>query len=145
MKYLLVLKFLFSTAAHADEELLCLATTIFRESANQPKAGQVAVGSVTLNRVNSKLFPNTVCKVVRQRGQFSWFRGGSMWNYVDKQDKRFQKALVIASSLLTKHRMRVEYSNVGNALFFHAVYVAPNWKGVAVERVIGDHVFYRKL
>ena len=40
------------------EELYCLATNIYFESRNQPQIGRVAVGQVTMNRVNSPRFPN---------------------------------------------------------------------------------------
>lgn len=30
------------------------------------------VGNVILNRVESKLFPNSICKVIKQRGQFDF-------------------------------------------------------------------------
>ena len=60
---------LFSPQAAAKEldikeELYCLATNIYFESRNQPQVGRVAVGQVTMNRVNSPKFPNTVCEVV---------------------------------------------------------------------------------
>ena len=48
------------------EELYCLANNIYFESRNQPKLGQIAVGQVTMNRVNSPKFPNTVCGVVNR-------------------------------------------------------------------------------
>ena len=51
------------------EELYCLANNIYFESRNQPKLGRIAVGQVTMNRVNSKRFPNTVCEVVKQGGE----------------------------------------------------------------------------
>ena len=35
------------------EELYCLANNIYFESRNQPKLGRIAVGQVTMNRVNS--------------------------------------------------------------------------------------------
>ena len=68
-----------TAAADRFEELYCLANNIYFESRNQPKLGQIAVGQVTMNRVNSPKFPNTVCGVVKQGGekrnrcQFSWY------------------------------------------------------------------------
>ena len=62
---------LLSPKAVAEEldvrkELYCLATNIYFESRNQPQVGRVAVGQVTMNRMNSPKFPNTVCEVVKQ-------------------------------------------------------------------------------
>ncbi|MEG2138066.1 MAG: cell wall hydrolase, partial [Oscillospiraceae bacterium] len=47
-----------------------LARVIYHESGNQPLTGQIAVGNVLLNRVNSPIFPNTVKGVVFQPNQF---------------------------------------------------------------------------
>ena len=58
-----------ATAADRFEELYCLSKNIYFESRNQPTLGQIAVGQVTMNRVNSPRFPNTVCGVVRQGGE----------------------------------------------------------------------------
>jgi spore germination cell wall hydrolase CwlJ-like protein len=49
------------------KELRCLARNIFFESRGEPRAGKVAVGVVTLNRVEDPRFPNTVCGVVKQK------------------------------------------------------------------------------
>ena len=56
-------------AAH-QQELELLASIIFCEAGNQPYEGQVAVGAVVMNRVNSGLFPDSVEEVVYQSGQF---------------------------------------------------------------------------
>ena len=49
------------------KELLCLARNIFYESGGEPEAGKIAVGVVTLNRVEDPRFPKTVCEVVKQK------------------------------------------------------------------------------
>ena len=49
-----------ANSADRFEELYCLAKNIYFESRNQPTLGQIAVGQVTMNRVNSPKFPNTV-------------------------------------------------------------------------------------
>jgi spore germination cell wall hydrolase CwlJ-like protein len=49
------------------KELQCLARNIFFEAANEPLEGKVAVGIVTLNRVQDERFPKSVCGVVDQR------------------------------------------------------------------------------
>lgn len=49
------------------KELQCLARNIFFEAANEPEEGKVAVGIVTLNRVEHERYPKSVCAVVDQR------------------------------------------------------------------------------
>ena len=79
---------------HQQEEISCMADNIYFEARNQGTAGWSAVASVTLNRVQDKRFPNTVCEVVKQgptreswkqngefyplkhRCQFSWYCDG---------------------------------------------------------------------
>lgn len=49
------------------KELQCLARNIFFEAASEPEEGKVAVGLVTLNRVQDGRFASSVCGVVDQR------------------------------------------------------------------------------
>ena len=76
------------------DESFCLAQNVYFEARNQPLAGQMAVISVTVNRMNDKRFPNTICGVVyegphrpswkdetvmipvKHRCQFSWYCDG---------------------------------------------------------------------
>lgn len=56
-------------AQQAEKELL--ASLIFCEAGNQPYEGQVAVGAVVMNRINSSSYPDTMEEVIYQSGQFS--------------------------------------------------------------------------
>lgn len=56
-------------AQQAEKELL--ASLIFCEAGNQPYEGQVAVGAVVMNRINSASYPDTMEEVIYQSGQFS--------------------------------------------------------------------------
>ena len=51
-----------------DQELM--ASIIFCEAGNQSYVGQVAVGAVVMNRLNSDLYPDTLEEVIYQSGQF---------------------------------------------------------------------------
>ena len=59
-----------AAAAQAAEKEL-LASLIFCEAGNQPYEGQVAVGAVVMNRINSSSYPDTMEEVIYQSGQFS--------------------------------------------------------------------------
>jgi spore germination cell wall hydrolase CwlJ-like protein len=52
-----------------DKEIRCLAKNIYFEARNEPTLGQIAVAFVTLNRVDSNQFPDTICTVVEQKTQ----------------------------------------------------------------------------
>ena len=47
-----------------NAQVNCMAKNIFFEAAVESTAGKLAVAQVTLNRVNSTWYPNTVCEVV---------------------------------------------------------------------------------
>ena len=57
-----------AAAQTAAEEKELLAALIFCEAGNQPYEGQVAVGAVVMNRVNSGQFPDTITDVIYQSG-----------------------------------------------------------------------------
>ena len=56
-------------------EVRCLETAIHYEAKGESAAGKVAVGNVVLNRVAAANFPKSVCAVVKQKKQFSWYKG----------------------------------------------------------------------
>lgn len=53
-----------------DEDVRLLAAAIHGEGRGEPYEGQVAIGAVILNRVESPDFPNTIPGVIYQRGAF---------------------------------------------------------------------------
>lgn len=53
-----------------EDDLMLLASIIHGEARGEPYEGQVAVGAVVLNRVESPDFPDTVAEVIFQRGAF---------------------------------------------------------------------------
>ena len=59
-----------STAAVKLRELDCLTRNIYWEAASEPFEGKVGVAQVTLNRVESGQFANSVCGVVHQKNVF---------------------------------------------------------------------------
>jgi spore germination cell wall hydrolase CwlJ-like protein len=52
--------------------VLCLATALYYEARSESLEGQLLVAEVVYNRVESEEFPDTVCDVVTQPGQFPW-------------------------------------------------------------------------
>ncbi|MCC8122567.1 MAG: spore cortex-lytic enzyme [Oscillospiraceae bacterium] len=65
-----------STAQSSTVQLL--ARVISAEARGEPYNGQVAVGAVILNRVDSPIFPNTIAGVVYQPGAFSCMLDGQI-------------------------------------------------------------------
>ncbi len=132
------------------KQVFCLAKNIYFEARNEPVRGQVAVAQVTLNRVESGLYPNTICKVIydakKVNGkpilngcQFSWYCDGEP-DIIKYHSEAWYRSIKIAELV-----MRGQHPDVtGGALFYHADYVNPAWaKNKRLVRVIGRHLFYR--
>ena len=133
------------TAAEQTKQLECLTRNIYWEAASEPFEGKVAVAQVTLNRMQSGKFANSVCGVVHQKNvfyekvvcQFSWYCENNhkvkpvhkpMWRESEEVAK---KVLLEGFRLPSLH----------NALYYHADYVNPGWKHPKIEK-IGRHIFY---
>jgi N-acetylmuramoyl-L-alanine amidase len=128
-------------------ELLCLAKNIYFEARGEPTAGQYAVAEVTMNRLYSGRYADTLCGVVHQKNwdpirkryvaAFSWTElewpapGGEEW----------RRALTIAEAVYNRRESPVLDDR---AMFYHATYIMPDWaRGKRQVARIGGHVFYR--
>ena len=136
------------------EELECMSKNIYFEAGMESTAGKLAVAQVTMNRVNSERYPNTVCKVitqgkhykngfpVRDRCQFSWYcdgkhdepgTRGSMW----KESEEVAKYILTTPDLI---------DITDGATHYHADYISsPRWANPRRKTVeIDTHIFYNK-
>jgi spore germination cell wall hydrolase CwlJ-like protein len=133
------------TAAEQTRQLECLTRNIYWEAASEPFEGKVAVAQVTLNRMQSGKFANSVCGVVHQKNvfyekvvcQFSWYcENNHKVRPVHKPLWR-ESEEVAKKVLLEGFRL----PSLKNALYYHADYVNPGWKLPKIEQ-IGRHIFY---
>jgi hypothetical protein len=127
----------YSGADTPDDETDCLARAVYWESKGEPLAGQLAVAEVIINRSNSGRFASTVCGVVRQPGQFSFVRRGSI-PAAPRASRDWHIAVAIAQIAMQD----LADGSAPRALFFHARRVHPGWRLTRVATV-GNHVFYR--
>ena len=137
-----------------SEELECMSKNIYFEAAVESTAGKLAVAQVTMNRVNSERYPNTVCKVitqgkhykngfpVRDRCQFSCYcdgkhdepgTRGSMW----KESEEVAEYILTTPDLI---------DITDGATHYHADYISsPRWAEPRRKTVeIDTHIFYNK-
>lgn len=120
------------------EDLLLLAKAIYAESRGESFEGQVAVGAVILNRVQSPKFPNTIREVIFQKNrhlcQFTPVSDGTIHLTPDS------KAIEAAELALQG------YDPTSGALFFYNPHIASdNWiRSLPVMTQIGRHVFANK-
>ena len=118
-------------------EFDCLARNVYYEARGEPMVGQYAVAEVTMNRVASASFPNTVCTVVHARGAFSWTFSESL---KEPYGYEWWRAQSVARSVLGSHASPY----VGDALFYHATWVSPQWARTRPQvALIGGHIFYQ--
>jgi N-acetylmuramoyl-L-alanine amidase len=119
-----------------------LALNLYYEAASEPRIGKIAVGIVTLNRVNDPRYPKTVKDVVTEKQQFSWYN-----DKIVKQppnNVKWQECVEIAKMLLTKGVDNDILRILEGATHYHAVYVNPSWAKTKTKVVqIGQHIFYR--
>jgi spore germination cell wall hydrolase CwlJ-like protein len=127
----------------AKKQVDCLADNIYFEAAHEPEKGRVAVALVTLNRVQDPRYPKDICSVVKQRVnytcQFSWFceEGKRVSNsHAHREAKR------IALFVYANYDKITDVTH--GALFYHADYVNPKWRGLEKTIVIGRHIFYKE-
>ncbi|WP_379134508.1 spore cortex-lytic enzyme [Paenibacillus sp. sgz500958] len=60
-------------------EMDIMAKVIYSEARGEPYTGQVAVGAVVMNRIQSSLFPDNIRDVVFQPGAFTAIADGQYW------------------------------------------------------------------
>lgn len=122
----------------SDKDKTCLAKNIYYEAGVENNHGKYAVAQVTINRLNSKKWGNTICKVVYSKAQFSW----TLKKKLEKPSgKAWLDSQWIAHRVLNGERV----DNLKEAMYYHADYVAPNWKNSVVKiQQIGQHIFYTK-
>jgi len=117
--------------------MMCLAMNVYFEAQNQSIAGQVAVAQVTMNRVVSPDYPDTVCGVVNQHKQFSWYWDGK--SDVPQHEEAWQRAQMVAKGVLGGSG----HNDLKGVMHYHALYVKPYWaKEMQMVAKIGEHIFY---
>lgn len=136
----------FVSAADKMRQLECLTKNIYWEAASEPFEGKVAVGQVTVNRVESGKFAGDICGVVYERNvvyskaicQFSWvcenkhkIQPVNRQAYLESED--------VAKRVLFED---LRLPSLETALYYHADYVSPGWKKRPVAK-IGRHIFYK--
>lgn len=118
-----------SEVSFAEGDRYLLANLIYCEAGGESYDGQLAVGSVVINRVLSSMYPDSVTGVIYQKSQFSPAGSGRL-------------ALALTSNKATASCYRAAdeamagVTNVGTCLYFRTP--VPGLSGIN----IGGHVFY---
>ena len=121
------------------QDLFCMAKNIYHEAGSEPTLGKYAVAQVTINRMKSPMYKDTVCSVVFEPYQFSWANyHGRRWT--TPKGESWVEANRIARDVLENNK---RIHGMGSALFYHATYVRPYWASRKDKLIkIGLHIFY---
>ena len=100
-----------------------------RNTSEESMENRTMIAVVILNRVDSKKFPNTITKVLKQRGQFSVVSSGAYKRVV--RTKRSDRAVIEAVR-------RKKANEAPNVLYFRAGHF---FSGHKRYKKIGDNYF----
>lgn len=115
--------------------LECMQRAMYFESNRSSRDGMVAVGSVVMNRVRSSQYPDSVCGVVGQRGQFA---PGVMSRRMDLRSAPLIRGAAVSVLRGERHPL------VGDAQFFHAASYRANYPNMHYVVTTGGNAFYER-
>ena len=120
-----------SSPSVSDSDFELLARIISAEARGEPYIGQVAVGAVVLNRVESSSFPDSISGVVYQPGAFTAITDGQINEAVTDSARRAAREALNGSD------------PTGGALYYYNPDKTSNqWiRSRTVITQIGDHLF----
>lgn len=121
------------------EDHICMAKNIYFEARNESLRGQMAVALVTMQRVKDPRYPNTVCGVVYENKQFSWYSDGLSDN--PRNMRKWEEIIMLTSAMLDTDTAMYDFTY--GSTHYHADYVSPYWAEYMVRKVkIETHIFY---
>ena len=119
----------------SKSQIECLSRVAYHEAKGESDRGMIAVMQVTMNRVKSEKFANTICGVVYSPNQYSW----SKYNPPIKEPKQYERAKRLAYEVVNgKH-----HDISGKALYFNSLHKQP--RGTVCTVRIGGHSFYKPI
>jgi len=124
---------------YTQNDIECLTRNIYYEAGVESRVGKYAVAHVTINRLKTGHWGDSICKVVYARKQFSW----TLAQKLPRLDNQlWAESEDVARKVLAGHRVR----GLTKSLYYHAIYIRdPNWADPQHEAgQIGNHVFYNQ-
>jgi hypothetical protein len=129
----------YNMQAYSAEDHVCMAKNIYFEARNESLQGQVAIALVTLQRVQDPRYPDTVCGVVYDNKQFSWYSDGLSDR--PRNHSSYEDIALLASAMLSPDTSINDFTY--GSTHYHAEYVSPYWSQYLVRRAkIDTHIFY---
>jgi N-acetylmuramoyl-L-alanine amidase len=134
----IILLLSFGYPSFACNNFFALAENIYHEARGEGYKAMLAVGEVTINRVESESFPDTICDTVYQKSQFSWTKN----NPKITENDQWGLSLIIAAQL---YAIDHNFVSNGATYFLNLNHVKkPKWAHkLKVVAVIGQHTFFK--
>jgi len=115
----------------------CLSLALYHEARGEPLQGQLMAARVIVNRMKSPRWPSSMCGVITQDRQFSFYRKNNTPK--PRDEVAWAKAQKLATDIINDPDI-LPYSTADH---YHAVNVQPVWrKGLHRVVRIGRHVFW---
>jgi len=115
----------------------CLSLALYHEARGEPLQGQLMAARVIMNRMQSPRWPSSMCGVITQDRQFSFYRKDNTPK--PRDEVAWAKAQKLATDIINDPNI-LPYSTADH---YHTVDVHPVWRR-KLHRVarIGRHVFW---
>ena len=115
----------------------CLSLALYHEARGEPLQGQLMAARVIINRMQSPRWPSSMCAVITQDRQFSFYRKDNTPK--PRDEVAWAKAQKLAVDIINDPNI-LPYSTADH---YHTVDVHPVWRR-KLHRVarIGRHVFW---
>ena len=115
----------------------CLSLALYHEARGEPLLGQLMVAKVIVNRMESRRWPSSMCNVITQDRQFSFYRKDNTPK--PRDEVAWAKAQELATQIIDDPKI-LPYTVADH---YHTVDVHPVWRR-KLHRVvrIGHHIFY---
>src|SRR5659263_148274 len=116
---------------YSQSDYTLLARIISAEARGEPYTGQVAVGAVVLNRVQSPSFPNTIAGVIYQPGAFTALTDG-----------QFNQPVAASANSAAQAAINGWDPTNGAIYYYNPVTATSSWiRSRPIMLRIGKHVF----
>jgi len=124
-------------------QLHCLTEAVYYEAGNQSVIGKLSVANVIRNRVIDGRWPDGFCRVVRERGQFSYYWDG-LPEPLPKNNSKLERVALAESEWVSLLTMIIPVDITGGSLYYHNDKIdPPHWtKSVTMNIQIDNHIFY---
>lgn len=128
-------------AEASTTDIDCLAKVIYHEARGESKKGQMAVGMVVINRAKSGKFSKSICGVIRQPKQFSWYARNPKIKDIESHRRSKELARSLYHTYHIGNKIPRGMDSLRNALFFKSSGSFGSKKIAQVSKV-GQHRFY---